>query len=332
MGKVDARESQGLPRLSLSGESTATALTVAIPTYRRGQVLIETVRYLLALDRPPAEILLLDQTPQHAPETERELSSFAAAGRIRWIRLAIPSIPQAMNQGLLLAAHDLVLFLDDDIRPDADLIAAHLRVHARRPGMIVAGRVLQPWHRGQWDAAGARFGFNSTGARDVEEFMGGNFSVDRRQALALGGFDENFVRVAYRFEADFALRWRRSGRSIRYADDALIHHLKAVDGGTRVFGDYLRTAMPAHSVGEYYFLVANRPPGWILGLVRRPLRAVRTRHHLRRPWWIPVTLMGEFSGFLWGLWLGLRGRRLRSAVGSGDVTPDNARLDGLDSR
>lgn len=297
--------------MSPSGEPRLPAVTVAIPTYQREQVLLDTVRFLLALDLPAAEILLLDQTPHHDPQTDRELSSLAAEGKIRWVRLAVPSIPQAMNQGLLLAANDLVLFLDDDIRPDSDLIGAHLRVHARSPGKIVAGRVLQPWHAGQWDATGTRFGFNSIGARDVEEFMGGNFSVDRQHALALGGFDENFVRVAYRFEADFALRWRRSGRSIRYADDALIHHLKAVDGGTRVFGDYLRTAMPAHSVGEYYFLLINRPSGWFRGLLRRPLRAVRTRHHLRRPWWIPVTLLGELSGFLWGLWLSLRGRRLR---------------------
>ena len=33
--------------------------------------------------------------------------------------------------------------------------------------------------------------------------MGGNFSVRRRFALTLGGFDEQFVGAAYRFEADF---------------------------------------------------------------------------------------------------------------------------------
>jgi hypothetical protein len=28
-------------------------------------------------------------------------------------------------------------------------------------------------------------------------------------------------------------------------------------------------------------------------LLRRPLREVRTRFHLRHPWWIPVKLVGE---------------------------------------
>ena len=293
----------------------SVTLTVAIPTYRRERVLLETVSYLRSLAVPPGEILLLDQTQQHDPETESALGTMADAGAITWVRLTIPSIPQAMNQGLVRARHDLVLFLDDDIRPDPELIAAHLRAHQESPGGIVAGRVLQPWHGGKADPADARrFGFNSESSREVDEFMGGNFSVNRHDAIAQGGFDENFVRVAYRFEADFALRWRRAGGRIRYAAGALIHHLKASDGGTRVFGDYLRTAIPAHSVGEYYFALVNRPPGWLRTVFGRPMRAIATRHHLRRPWWIPSTLVAEVGGILWALVLMFRGRRLISNV------------------
>lgn len=291
--------------------SDASKLSILIPTYRREAVLIDTLSFLLASNQPILEIILLDQTREHLPSTERSLSELAEGGRIVWVRLSVPSIPHAMNQGLLRARGDIVLVLDDDIRPDMGLVSAHLRAHASKPGGIVAGRVLQPWHGGAWDSADSRrFGFNSPGPREVFDFMGGNFSVDRRTALGLGGFDENFVRVAYRFEAEFALRWRRSGRRIWYADDALIHHLKAVEGGTRVFGDFLRTAVPAHSVGEYYFSIHARPPGWWRTLIVRPLRSVATRHHLRRPWWIPVTLIAEFSGIFWAVMLALRGAKL----------------------
>jgi GT2 family glycosyltransferase len=296
-------------------EAPLPPISVAIPTYQREQVLLDTVHYLLALECPPGEILLLDQTTQHELATETELAQLADAGRITWVRLSVPSIPQAMNQGLVRARHDLVLFLDDDIRPDPDLIAAHARAHRQTPGVIVAGRVLQPWHAGQFDSVAARrFGFNSPQGRNVDEFMGGNFSLDRNSALALGGFDENFVRVAYRFEAEFALRWRRASRQIWYACDALIHHLKAADGGTRVFGDYLRTAVPAHSVGEYYFAIHARPPSWWRILYVRPFRAIATRHHLRRPWWIPVTLVAELGGFAWALVLAFRGPRFVRAA------------------
>jgi len=43
--------------------------------------------------------------------------------------------------------------------------------------------------------------------------------------------------------------------------------------------------------------------------LRRPWRAISTRHHLRRPWWIPTTLIAEFSGMAWALALALRGPR-----------------------
>jgi len=34
---------------------------------------------------------------------------------------------------------------------------------------------------------------------------------------------------------------------------------------------------------------------------------VATRHHLRRPWWIPLTLIAELRGMAWALALFLRG-------------------------
>ena len=80
----------------------------------------------------------------------------------------------------------------------------------------MAGRVIQPWQEGV-DFSGERgFHFACLDARWSSSFMGGNFSIDRSVALALGGFDENFVRVAYRFEAEFAHRYLASSRRNRY--------------------------------------------------------------------------------------------------------------------
>src|SRR3954454_4430075 len=92
-------------------------LTIAIPTYGREQVLIETIEYLLRLDPAAAEILVLDQTADHTEQTAASLTAWNDAGQIRWFHLSEPSIPGAMNQGLLEARQDIVLFLDDDIVP-----------------------------------------------------------------------------------------------------------------------------------------------------------------------------------------------------------------------
>ncbi|MEB3199693.1 MAG: glycosyltransferase [Synechococcaceae cyanobacterium] len=287
------------------------SLAVAIPSYGRDQVLIDTVSALLALAPPADELLVIDQTANHAPECQRQLELWQGQGRIRWLRLPRPSITAAMNLALLEARSDRVLFLDDDILPDAGLLQAHREAAVRHPGAMIAGRVLQPWHQGHLDADDAPFRFNSAGERELEEFMGGNVSLDRRLALDLGGFDRHFVRVAYRFEAEFAFRWRRAGHRIRYAPTALIHHLKVSGGGTRSYGHHLTTLRPDHAVGRYYFLWRTRSPLAALGQsVGDLLGSVRSRHHLRHPWWIPLTLVAETRGWLWALRLALRGPAL----------------------
>jgi hypothetical protein len=45
-------------------------------------------------------------------------------------------------------------------------------------------------------------------------------------------------------------------------------------------------------------------------MLRNPFRAVATRHHLHRPWWILPTLLAEVGGLLWALWLFAAGPRL----------------------
>ncbi len=282
-------------------------ISVVIPSFQRGAAALDSVRALLALSPPPGEILLVDQTPEHPAEIHVQLEALARSGELRWIRLREPSIPAAMNAGLQHAQRSTVLFLDDDIVPSPGLIDAHL--HARDHG-LVAGQVLQPSQSSLPLDGGEPFRFNSPEPAWIDEFMGGNFSVDRARALGLGGFDENFVGAAFRFEAEFAHRYIRAHGPIRYEPKALIHHLALSTGGTRAHGHHLRTVLPRHSVGAYYFLMKTRRPGWWQQALWRPIRAVRTRHHLRRPWWIPATLVAELRGFLLARRLLRSGERL----------------------
>lgn len=290
-------------------------VTVAIPTYRREGVLLDTLRDLMALKPGPAEILVLDQTEQHEPGTDDQLAALHGPGHIRWVRLDIPSIPQAMNRGLLEATHDIVLFLDDDIRPEPELLAAHLAAHQGHGDVLVAGRVIQPWQEGVDFTEETGFHFAALRGAWVDEFMGGNFSVRRGTAVALGGFDENFVKVAYRFEAEFAHRFRASGGRIWFEPTACLHHLKDASGGTRTFGNHLTTWRPDHAVGAYYFSLRT---GAFSGFISRPLRAVATRHHLRHPWQIVGTLLAELRGMAWAWRLHQAGpRHVQATRGNG---------------
>jgi glycosyltransferase involved in cell wall biosynthesis len=289
--------------------NTRCAVTIVIPTFGREAVLLDTLNHLLALEHPAAEILLVDQTPQHEPLTDSTLAELHGSGHIRWMRQAQPSIPRAMNRGLLEARQEVVLFLDDDIIPSSSLVRAHVAAHQSSGARLVAGRVIQPWQSEGPGDPGDSFSFNSSRPAWIGEFMGGNFSIARGVALDLGGFDENFVRVAYRFEAEFAHRYGAAGHRIAYEPKAVLKHLKATSGGTRTFGDHLTTWRPDHAVGAYYH--GLRTGNW-REFLSRPSRAVTTRYHLRHPWRVPGTLLAEIAGMFWAFCLFMRGpRRLK---------------------
>lgn len=286
------------------------AVSAVIVTYGRDRVLVETVRRVLEQDPPPSELLVVDQTPRHSLDVERELEDLAAAGSIDWVRLPKPSIPAAMNVGLRRARSEIVLFLDDDLIPGPGLIAAHREAHRRSGASVVAGQILQP---GEEPAPGTPvpFRFNASTRGWVTEAIGANFSIRRDLALRIGGIDENFVRAAYGYEAELCARAIAAGARVLFEPGASVRHLRAPAGGTRSYGSHLRTILPGHSVGAFYRILRTSSraaaPAKIAG---RLARSVRTRHHLRRPWWIPVTLVAETLGLLWAVGLAARGPRL----------------------
>ncbi|MCZ6675191.1 MAG: glycosyltransferase [Verrucomicrobia bacterium] len=296
------------------------SISVAIPTYNREDTLLNTLNQLLALNHRACEILVIDQTTSRQAETAVALEKLAVSGGIVWHKLNEPSIPKAMNYALMVARAEVVLFLDDDIELTSDLVVEHAKEYEDPEVVCVAGRVVQPWEH-KLDACESAwldvrsgdpdaFRFNSRMRADVKRFMGGNFSIKRQMALDLGGFDENFIKVAYRFEAEFADRMLRAGLRILFQPTASLNHLKANTGGTRSFGDHLRSIWPAHSVGRYYYLLmVNQAHHRFRRMVLGPLYAVHTRHHLTRPWLIPVTLLSELSGVVLALWLFVRGPR-----------------------
>ncbi len=291
-------------------------LSIVIITYNREQVLIDTINYLLPQVRACAnfdEIIIVDQTAAHELETEKALNGWHDNGAIRWIRLPEPNLTGAMNRGLLETTSDLVLYLDDDIIPGDELAHNHLAAHIARPGVAaVVGQVLQPGESPEplsYHPKGSRlerymtFPFRSTIACPVENAIACNLSVNRKKALAAGGFDENFVPpVASRFESEFAKRLVDRGESLWFEPTASIHHLAASSGGTRSKGRHLNSGSPRYGVGDYYFaMLHGKRWDTLYYCIRRLFREVRTKYHLAHPWYIPVKLWGEFRAILQAL-------------------------------
>ena len=196
------------------------SVTVVIPTFEREQVLVDTVRALLACKPNPAEMIVVDQTLHHEVQTDEFLQTLCESGQLRWLRLNRPSIPRAMNIGLRAARSAIVLFVpDDDIQPSGDLVAAHAAAHL----------VKLPGKSGPWPARFCNLvsrvphvghGLPGTDSWPIWIFRSGPRTSVRSLPMSWPAicrsngtrhcrperFDENFEGVAYRFETEFARR------------------------------------------------------------------------------------------------------------------------------
>jgi GT2 family glycosyltransferase len=302
-------------------------ISVVIPTYQRNQVLLDTISYLLDLNQRPAETIVVDQTQKHERKTEQQLSLLDKNGIIRWIKLQRPSIPHAMNVGLFEASCPIVFFVDDDIIPTTGLIGAHSTVYQKSEEIwAVVGQVLQPGEESVSDSfsykqkglyAHLDFRFCSTSRKWIKSVIACNLSVRRDKALEIGGFDENFIGVAYRFETEFCRRVWQHGGKVLFEPSASIRHLRADRGGTRQFGNHLCSPSPMHGIGDYYFALRHGVnPETFQYILRRPFREIFTKFHLMNPWCIPVKLFGEIRALLLAIKLHKKGPKLIDSVSS----------------
>jgi GT2 family glycosyltransferase len=287
--------------------SDAPSISVAIPTYRREQVLLDTLRLVLPLLRPGDELLLVDQTPRHEPAVEERLHELAAAGAVRWFRRDKPSVCEAMNAGACLARCEVLLFLDDDVIPAPQLLEAHRHALAAPDAPpAVCGQVLQPWNDGPVErVADFAVGFDAAYDKecDILSLMAGNFAIRRETYLSVGGMDERFFGPSYRLETELSYRiFRRTARKVRFVPQASIRHLQAGGGGSRSFGTKDTWRHIGGCVGDYYFALRCLPPGAALRhCLRRLLRAPINRQTVKRPWLVPSLFLREVVAWAWAV-------------------------------
>ena len=235
-----------------------SSISVVVATYRREEVLVETLTKLAVLLLPGDEIVVVDQTIEHEHATTTALTQLTKAYPVFWHRRARPGICQAMNCGARLANGDLLLFVDDDVIPDHGTAGGPPAKHVCRlydPPPAACGQVLQTWNIAEVHTVldfEANFNFAYSKECDILSLMGGNFGIRRETFLQVGGIDENFFGACYRWEAEFCHRlFDRTGRLIRYLPDAGIRHLHVAAGGTRAFGTKDTWKHISGSVGDY---------------------------------------------------------------------------------
>ena len=285
----------------------SVTISAIIPTFRREGYLVNAINGLLNQSRRPDEIIVLDQTPpgEHLPHTDHYLKQRAAREDIILIQLEKPSVFAARNTAIQVTSSDVLLYLDDDITPDRDLVTNHLRHYQTPDGpaavvgcvMLYPGEPLCPVPPGFTERPHVvqSYTFRSNFAepmRDIGFMCAGNFSVRKESAIAAGGWDEHLLN----YSEELSLRLAAIGCRVCYDPEARIVHHQASSGGTRVTDakNHLRSWERCVSLHYNAFRYLR---GWMF--VKYGLfRAARFSFLLKRNFIRPQCWPGELAGYL----------------------------------
>lgn len=280
-------------------------LSVAVVTYLREKMLCDTIEYLLSLDYPDWELLVVDQTQEHEPATLEFLHQ--VSHRIRYLRIDQVGMCHARNVAIEAAEGDVVLFCDDDIVPAPAL----LHVHARHYDDPSVGGVSGPTHLEPAPEDGPIHVLSGGLARrepfpssvvETDSANGCNMSFRRHALLAIGGFDEEYIGRAHREETDASLRVRGLGYRLLFDPEARVEHLVFPSGGSRADLAQERGKEYAWHHNNAYFFGKHMPLWQLPAFARYQLGPLlyrqvwqKRRTHVVRP-----ALAGLSDGFRLG--------------------------------
>ncbi|HMI80942.1 MAG TPA: polysaccharide deacetylase family protein, partial [Solirubrobacterales bacterium] len=223
--------------------------SVVVPTHeRRGTI----ARHVAALDRQSLRdfeaIVVVDGSADGSAEALRALDvSFP----LTVIEQENQGVARARTAGAAAAEGEILLFVDDDMEADPQMLAEHDASHREGFDFVLGDLPLHPdsppnllsWGVGYWansrrerlEAAGNELG--------LDDLLTGQMSVSRKAFDAVGGFDASFTRdgLVPSGDIDFGYRILKAGFRATFNPAAISHQYYDVDPG-----DYLRRA---HDIG-----------------------------------------------------------------------------------
>lgn len=217
--------------------------TIIIPTWRRATMLKSLLDDLARQACRDFEAVVVCDGED--AETRELAKSASNEFPVRWIfHEENRGLAAARNMGASEARGEFLLFLDDDVEPDANLLMAHYESHAAAPawpGTAAFGRMMEArkaplrsrtdeFLQKAWEhsleeimpAEGASPSLTSIGSNaEKTAWFGLNCSIRRELFFRMSGFDE---RLRSDEELEFGLRLYRAGVQVRYATKAVIRH------------------------------------------------------------------------------------------------------------
>lgn len=300
-----------------------TSSTVIVPTLGRMFWVDQLVASLLHGTRAPAEIVIVDQTPEaeRSAVAYEELQRLARNTRVRWLFSEHVGAARARNVGAGVAQGAILIFLDDDVFVPEGFVEEYETVFSDPEVDAATGMILG---HSRDDGTFKPLVQQASLPTEATMVRGGNFAIRRDVLFRLGGMDERFVRASQHEDWDLAWRLHDGGFAAVWSPGPWCFHAAVGEGGGRWKG-FAAAADQAYNK-VYFHLRHPRALGSRGALWRLMLRQfVLTRSNVVRPWVLPVAVGVAAAAF----------RRARTAVKDGPILPlreDGVFEQGGDSR
>ncbi len=217
-------------RTGAPDRSARPRFSIVVPTYQRRDLVVAGVRALTSqsFDGPFEVVVCVDGSTDGTAEALRGLD---VPFPLRVLEQENSGAAAARNAGAVRARGEIVLFLDDDMEADPQLLAEHDRLHREGADAVLGHMPLHPGSRatvisaavGEW--ADERLGrLSRPGAElTLHDLLTGQLSVSATVFRATGGFDSVFTRGGAfgNEDVDFGHRLLRGGYDIRFAPGAV---------------------------------------------------------------------------------------------------------------
>jgi len=216
-------------------QSNNKKLSVIIPTYNRLAWLQRVIEGLLSQTYQDFEVIVVDDGSTDRTESVIERLMKKMPRGLSYIRQENQGAGAARNAGVKQATGDLLLFIDDDVIPAANLLEEHVKGHQLYPGdnIAILGSVVnapevKDTHFMRWLMnKGPAFLQNRRqdwAKLDHWFFCTANISLSRGFMVEKGLFDEKFRPFFEDIELGFRLQ--QHGLEIILNKNAVGYHLR----------------------------------------------------------------------------------------------------------
>lgn len=240
-------------------------VSIVIPTYNRLSRLKQVLSAIEQQTYPLSKIEVVVVSDGSTDGTDEYLRQANTSLNLRFVPQQNAGPAAARNNGFRSASGEYILFIDDDVIPAPNLVAAHMELLAGHHDLVVLGPMINPpdftfapWVAWEQEMLEKQYAAMRRGdwPATARQFYTGNTSLARKILVDSGGFDERFRRAE---DIELAYRIAKQGVTFTFTMNAVGYHY-----AERTFRSWLQIP---YSYGRYEIIFSKEGQSHILDFV-----------------------------------------------------------------